>query len=239
LLSVVCLLIGIAGIALAAAAHPGFAAAVVGILVGVCICLGLYQVDPNQARILMLFGQYKGTIKRNGLFWVNPFYSKTEISLKAQNLQGQVIKVNDKGGNPIEIAVVVVWQVEDTYRANFDVDNYITYVAVQSEAAVRHLAGMYPYDTFDESDNESLTLRGGGEQVRHVLEKELTERFHRAGIRVIEARISHLAYAPEIAETMLKRQQAMAVVAARSQIVNGAVSMVEMALQRLETKKTV
>ena len=187
----------------------------------------------------MLFGDYKGTIKGNGLFWVNPFYEKQTINLKAQNLQGHIIKVNDKGGNPIEIAVVIVWQIEDTYRARFDVDNYVNYVAVQSEAAVRHLAGLYPYDTFDENDHESLTLRAGREEVRNVLEKELNDRFHRAGIKVIEARIAHLAYAPEIASAMLKRQEAQAVVSARTQIVNGAISMVEMALQRLAAKNTV
>jgi regulator of protease activity HflC (stomatin/prohibitin superfamily) len=206
---------------------------------GFCSLCGIYTVQPGEARVLMLFGDYKGTIKSNGLFWVNPFYEKGGISTKAQNLQGHVIRVNDKGGNPIEIAVVVVWQVEDTYRARFDVDNYTSFVAIQSEAAVRHMASMYPYDTFDDNDHESLTLRGGQEEVRHVLEKELTERFHRAGIKVIEARISHLAYAPEIASAMLKRQEAIAVVSARTQIVNGAISMVEMALQKLAAKNTV
>lgn len=184
----------------------------------------------------MFCGEYAGTIKDNGLFWVNPCYTKTPISLRASNLQGQVIKVNDRGGNPIEIAVVVVYKVDDTYRASFDVDNYTHFVSVQSEAAVRHLAGCYPYDTFDESDNETLTLRGGTDQVKAVLEKELTERFARAGIKVIEARISHLSYASEVAQSMLKRQEAQAVVAARTQIVNGAVSMVEMALARLAQK---
>lgn len=133
---------------------------------GCCMLCGTYTVEPNDARVLMLFGEYKGTVKSNGLFWVNPFYEKTSVSLKAQNMQGQVIKVNDKGGNPIEIAVVIVWQVEDTYRAKFDVDNYYQYVNVQSEAAVRHLAGMYPYDTFDDNDHELLTLRAGQDEVR-------------------------------------------------------------------------
>ena len=154
--------------------------------------------------------------------------------MKYHNLDGQTLKVNEKNGNPIEIAIVVVYQVDDTYRAVFDVDSYTNFVRVQSEAAVRTLAGMYPYDTFEESDNELMTLRGGREEVRKVLEHQLQERFNRAGIKVIEARISHLNYAKEIAETMLKRQQAQAVVAARKQIVNGAVGMVEMALERLE-----
>jgi regulator of protease activity HflC (stomatin/prohibitin superfamily) len=152
-----------------------------------------------------MFGEYKGTVKDNGLFWVNPFYTKQEISMKYHNLDGQTLKVNEKNGNPIEIAIVVVYQVDDTYRAVFDVDSYTNFVRVQSEAAVRTLAGMYPYDTFEESDNELMTLRGGREEVRKVLEQQLQERFNRAGIKVIEARISHLNYAKEIAETMLKR----------------------------------
>jgi len=201
---------------------------------GCCCCQGIYTVQPSSAYILTMFGEYKGTVKDNGLFWVNPFYTKKEISMKYHNLDGQVLKVNDKNGNPIEIAIVVVYQVDDTYRAVFDVDSYDYFVRVQSEAAVRTLAGMYPYDTFEESDNELMTLRGGREEVRKVLEHQLQERFNRAGIKVIEARISHLNYAKEIAETMLKRQQAQAVVAARKQIVNGAVGMVEMALERLE-----
>ncbi len=202
---------------------------------------GYFIVNPNDARVLVLFGSYKGTVKKNGFFWANPFYSKQKITLRARNLNGEKLKVNDAGGNPIEIAAVVVWQVEDTFKASFEVDDYDHYVVVQSEAAVRHMAGAYPYDNFSEDDDESetLTLRGGAEQVSAVLERELGERFSRAGIKVIEARISHLAYAPEIAEAMLRRQQATAVVAARSQIVEGAVSMVEMALERLGEKGVV
>jgi hypothetical protein len=202
---------------------------------------GYFIVNPNDARVLVLFGSYKGTVKKNGFFWANPFYSKQKITLRARNLNGEKLKVNDAGGNPIEIAAVVVWHVADTFKANFEVDDYEHYVVVQSEAAVRHMAGAYPYDNFDE-DNDAdatLTLRGGAEQVSEVLERELGERFSRAGIQVIEARISHLAYAPEIAEAMLRRQQATAVVAARSQIVEGAVSMVEMALDRLGEKGVV
>jgi regulator of protease activity HflC (stomatin/prohibitin superfamily) len=196
-------------------------------------------VNPNDSRVLVLFGTYKGTVKTNGFFWANPFYVKKKITLRARNLNGEKIKVNDKTGNPIQIAAVVVWQVHDTYKASFEVDNYEHYVVVQSEAAVRHLAGSYPYDTFDDHDEETLTLRAGTDRVSDVLEKELAARFERAGIRVMEARLSHLAYAPEIAEAMLRRQQAVAVVAARTQIVHGAVSMVELALARLSANNVV
>jgi len=213
----------------------GFALSLAAILVA----SGLFIVNPNDARVLVLFGTYKGTVKGNGFCWANPFLAKKRITLRARNLNGEKLKVNDKGGNPIQIAAVVVWQVEDTFRASFDVDNYEHYVVVQSEAAVRHLAGRYPYDTFEDDAEETMTLRGGTDHVNSVLEKELSERFERAGIRVVEARISHLAYAPEIAEAMLRRQQATAVVAARFQIVEGAVSMVELALQKLSEKNVV
>ena len=205
-------------------------------LLTILVLVGLFIVNPNDARVLVLFGIYKGTVKKNGFFWANPFYIKKKITLRARNLNGEKIKVNDKGGNPIEIAAVVVWQVEDTFRASFDVDDYEHYVVVQSEAALRHLAGSYPYDNLEDDDDEVLTLRAGAERVSQVLEDELTERFQRAGIKVVEARLSHLAYAPEIAEAMLRRQQASAVVAARTQIVNGAVSMVEMALDKLSER---
>ena len=210
-----------------------------GALLGILTLSGLFIVAPNDSRVLVLFGVYKGTVKENGFFWANPFYTKKKITLRARNLNGQKLKVNDKSGNPIEIAAVVVWQVEETYRASFDVDDYEDYVVVQSEAAVRHLAGAYPYDTYDDDDDEGLTLRAGTELVNGQLESELTERFERAGVRVIEARISHLAYASEIAEAMLRRQQASAIVAARTQIVHGAVSMVEMALDELSAKGVV
>jgi regulator of protease activity HflC (stomatin/prohibitin superfamily) len=218
---------------------PVIIAAFVLFLAAVLTNIGYFVVNPNDSRVLVLFGTYVGTVKKNGFWWANPFYSKRKITLRARNLNGNKLKVNDKAGNPIEIAAVVVWQVEDTYRASFDVDHYEEYVIVQSEAAVRHLAGSYPYDTFDDEAEETLTLRAGTEQVNGVLENELTERFARAGVRVIEARLSHLAYAPEIAEAMLRRQQASAVVAARTQIVNGAVGMVELALDRLSAKKVV
>ncbi len=211
----------------------------VTLLIGILILVGLFIVNPNDSRVLVLFGTYKGTVRRNGFFWANPFYVKKKITLRARNLNGEKLKVNDRAGNPIEIAAVVVWQVDDTYRASFDVDDYEHYVIVQSEAAVRQLAGAYAYDTFEDDEEEELTLRAGAGMVNEVLERELAERFDRAGIKVIEARISHLAYAPEIAEAMLRRQQAKAVVAARTQIVHGAVSMVEMALAKLSEKQVV
>ncbi|MCP4546871.1 MAG: SPFH domain-containing protein [bacterium] len=208
-------------------------------IIGLLILCGLFIVNPNDARVLVLFGTYKGTVKRNGFFWTNPFMSKQKITLRARNLNGDKLKVNDQSGNPIEIAAVVVWQVEDTFQASFEVDNYEEYVVVQSEAAIRHLAGSYPYDNIDDDREATLTLRAGTDQVNEVLEDELTARFKRAGIKVIEARISHLAYAPEIAEAMLRRQQASAVVAARTQIVNGAVSMVELALDKLSNNNVI
>ena len=212
---------------------------IAGVLGALFSLAGLFIVNPNDAKVLVLFGTYKGTVKNNGFFWANPFYLKRKITLRARNLNGQKLKVNDKTGNPIEIAAVVVWQVQDTFRACFDVDRFEDYVVVQSEAAVRHLAGSYPYDTFEDHDLDTLTLRAGAEQVSGKLEQELSERLLRAGIHVVEARISHLAYAPEIAEAMLRRQQATAVVAARFQIVNGAVSMVELVLAKLSERNIV
>ncbi len=224
-------------------ARTATAALILGGLLLLIACViglgGLFIVNPNEARVLLLFGQYKGTVKSNGFFWTNPFMIKKRVSLRARNLNGEKIKVNDKAGNPIQIAAVVVWQVEDTYRASFDVEHFESYVLIQSEAALRHLAGIYPYDTFEDGAEEKMTLRAGAERVSEELERELSERFARAGIRIVEARLSHLAYAPEIAEAMLRRQQATAVVAARFQIVHGAVSMVEMALHQLAEKNVV
>lgn len=201
---------------------------------------GLFVVNPNDARVMVLFGTYAGTVNENGFFWANPFYVKRKLSLRARNLSGEKLKVNDNLGNPIEIAAVIVWKVEDTFKAAFEVDNFEHYVVVQSEAAVRHLAQSYPYDSFeDEGLQEKLTLRSGADQVNKLLEGELLARLSRAGVKIIEARLSHLAYAPEIAEAMLRRQQATAVVAARTRIVHGAVSMVEMALKQLSEKKVV
>ncbi len=199
---------------------------------------GFLIVYPNEASVLILFGTYKGTIKKSGFHWVNPLYLRRIISLRARNLNGQSLKVNDKNGNPVEIAAVIVWQVQDTAKATFEVDDYIKYVTIQSEAAVRHLAGSCPYDNFEDETAE-ITLRGGAEKVSQLLEEELNERLAPAGIKVMEARISHLAYAQEIAGAMLRRQQASAVVAARRQIVEGAVGMVEMALAKLSEREIV
>lgn len=208
------------------------------ILVSLFIIKGFVIINPNEAIVLVLFGNYSGTIKDSGFHWINPFYLRTFISLKARNLNGQSLKVNDKIGNPVEIAAVIVWQVEDTAKAIFEVDDYNKYVNIQSEAAVRHLAGVFPYDNFEE-ENADVTLRGGAEKVNTLLENELNERLAPAGIKVIEARISHLAYAQEIAGAMLRRQQATAVVAARRLIVEGAVGMVEMALAKLSEREIV
>jgi len=211
---------------------------VCGIVDFVLVLPGLVIVNPNESKVLTLFGKYVGTVKQDGFFWVNPFTVKKKVSLRAFNLNGQQLKVNDKVGNPIEIAAVIVWQIKDTANAVFAVENYLQYVNIQSEAAVRHLANSFPYDNI-EDENATITLRGGAEQVSVLLEKELNERLDRAGIEVLEARISHLAYAPEIAHTMLQRQQASAIISARRLIVEGAVGMVEMALARLSEKKIV
>lgn len=199
---------------------------------------GFVIVNPNESSVLVLFGAYKGTIKNNGFWWVNPFFTKQKISLRARNLESEPIKVNDKVGNPIMIGIVLVWRVENTYKAAFDVDDYAHFVDIQSEAAIRKLAGHYPYDNFDDEQAE-VTLRSGVEEVNHALEKELVERLAIAGIHVIEARIAYLAYASEIAGAMLRRQQATAIVAARYKIVEGAVSMVEMALEQLAEKEII
>lgn len=202
------------------------------------IVRGLFIVNPNEARALTLFGKYVGTVKQNGLMWANPFFLRQHVSLRARNLNGQTLKVNDKIGNPIEIAAVIVWNVVDTAKALFEVNNFDQFVSIQSEAAVRHLAGTCPYD-YMEDEHATLTLRGGGEKVNELLVNELNERLAQSGIIVSEARISHLAYAPEIAGAMLQRQQASAVVSARKLIVEGAVGMVEMALARLSEKEIV
>lgn len=200
--------------------------------------IGFVVVNPNESSVLILFGEYKGTIKRNGFFWVNPFFVKKKISLRAHNFDSQPIKVNDKLGNPIMIGVVLVWKVENTFKAAFEVDMYQEFVKVQSESAVRKLAGTYPYDCHDDAEAE-ISLRSAGNEVNDVLEHELKERLNIAGIRVMEARISNLAYASEIAGAMLQRQQATAVVAARAKIVFGAVNMVEMALKQLSEKQII
>jgi len=200
------------------------------LLTAILLSPGFFVVNPNQARVLTLFGRYHGSVKRNGFCWTNPFMKKQLVSLRARNLNGERLKVNDLGGNPIEIAAVVVWQVDDTFEALFEVDDYAHYVQTQSESAVRALTSAYHYDGPD----DEVTLRGSTAEVSERLQRELQERLGRAGVHVIEARISHLAYAPEIAHAMLQRQQASAVVAARTKIVEGAVGMVDMALKELE-----
>jgi regulator of protease activity HflC (stomatin/prohibitin superfamily) len=204
----------------------------------ILIAIGFTVVDPNQSCVLVLFGAYKGTIKTNGFYWVNPFFAKKKISLRARNFDSETIKVNDKLGNPIMIGLVLVWKVSETYKAAFGVDEYEHFVVVQSEAALRKLAGLYPYDNI-EDESAKVTLRDGTEEVNDELEREIIERLDIAGIEVIEARINHIAYAQEIAQAMLKRQQATAIVAARYKIVEGAVSMVEMALEQLSEKQIV
>lgn len=207
------------------------------VLAGFCAA-GLIIINPNESAVLVLFGDYKGTVKENGFFWVNPFFVKKKISLRARNLNREPIKVNDRLGNPIMIGIVMVWKVEETFKAAFEVDDYNHFVDIQSESATRKLAGHYAYDNFDDEQKE-VTLRAGGEDVHMALETELSERLAMAGIKVLEARISYLAYASEIAGAMLRRQQATAVVAARTKIVEGAVSMVELALDQLSRKKVV
>lgn len=227
------------------------------------ICFGgFFTLEPNEARVLVLFGEYKGTVRESGFHWGNPFYSsgpsatcqtstdgktttvatmtvkhrRNKISLRARNLNGEKLKVNDKSGNPIEIAAVIVWRVRDTAQAMFDVDDYEHYVSVQSEAALRHIASRYSYDN---GEGEEVTLRGGMDQVSIDLQNELQDRLGKAGVAVEEARLSHLAYAPEIAQAMLRRQQAEAVIAARQKIVHGAVGMVQMALAELAEKQVI
>jgi len=200
--------------------------------------IGLTIVYPNGSCVMVLFGAYKGTIRENGFFWVNPFYIKRRLSLRARNFDSEPIKVNDKIGNPIKIGFVLVWRVSETYKAAFEVDDYQHFVLVQSDAALRKLAGLYPYDNLE--DHEAvMTLRSGGEEVNDELEREIRELLVIAGIEVIEARINYIAYAEEIANAMLRRQQATAVVAARFKIVEGAVSMVQMALEQLSDKNIV
>lgn len=213
--------------------------AVTAVITIVCLC-GFFIVNPNMSRVLVLFGRYRGTVRTAGFFWTNPFTVKRSVSLRAHNIASQTIKVNDLVGNPIEIGAVVVWQVEDTAQASFDVEDYFQYVDVQIESAVRQLAKRHAYDEGIQDDGlDAPTLRGDSDAVTELLQSELQQRLDRAGLQVIEARISHLAYAPEIASAMLQRQQASAIVAARQKIVEGAVSMVEDALLQLGEKQVV
>lgn len=215
---------------------PTIAFLVAAVLLAFWCLGGLYMLQPNQAALLLLFGSYRGTDRERGLRWANPFYSKTKISVRAHNFNSEKLKVNDARGNPIEIGATVVWRVDDTARASFDVENYEAYVLTQAESALRHLALSYAYDNFDEPHptvKAEVTLRSGTEEVSAALREELQQRFAQAGIVVVDAKLTHLAYAPEIAGTMLRRQQAEAVVAARTKIVQGAVGMVELALNGL------
>ena len=225
---------------------------------------GFMQIEPNEARVMIFFGKYAGTIKDNGYFWVNPFYAKNKLTLRARNLDADPIKVNDKSGNPVLIGLVVVWKVTDTYKASFVVDNasmapispmgtsagtgvnivqkmkaYENFVKIQSDAALRYVAGLYAYDHSGFADESDLTLRSGGEEINAILENQINERLSIAGIEVVEARISYLAYAPEIAAVMLRRQQADAIIAAREKIVDGAVGMVRMALNKLSEEQII
>ena len=209
---------------------------IVLLVAAIIMLAGLFTVQPNQGVVLTLFGKYAGTVRKTGLQWANPFYSKRAISLRVRNFETSKMKVNDRDGNPIEIAAVVVWKVIDTAQAAFQVDDYENYVQVQSEAAVRNMATAYPYDTHEE---HQLSLRGSTQQIAEHLQKEVQARLTVAGVEVIEARISHLAYAPEIAAAMLQRQQAAAIIAARQKIVEGAVGMVEMALEKLKQSTVV
>ncbi len=210
------------------------------LLIPLVASIGFSIVNPNESLVLILFGKYKGTVKTDGFFWVNPFNIKKKISLRAHNFDNEPIKVNDKLGNPIMIGAVVVWRVRDTYKAAFEVNDYLEFVQIQSEAALRRMAGKYPYDEFhDEGEEGEISLRSGGKEVTDELEQALDRRLAIAGIEVMEARISHLAYANEIAGAMLQRQQATAIVAARRKIVEGAVGMVEMALHELSQKEIV
>jgi len=225
----------IAAIAIFKTGWPAF-----GIVTALILALGFIMVQPNGSRVLLLFGKYIGSVKKNGFYWVNPFYTKQKISLRARNFDSERLKVNDKLGNPVMISTILVWRVQNTYNAAFDVDNYENFVRVQTDAAVRKLASMYPYDNFaDEGVDEDITLRSSVNEVSEALEKEIDERLTIAGIEVLEARIGYLAYANEIANAMLKRQQATAIVAARHKIVEGAVSMVEMAIEQLNKKDVV
>ena len=199
---------------------------------------GIMIVQPNHARVLNFFGKYVGSVKSNGLFFVNPLYTTSRITLRAQNLATPTLKVNDKMGNPIEIAAIIVWQIADTYKVAYDIADYVSFIKNQCESALRTLATSFSYDNI-EDESAVTTLRDGGQQVNELLEKEITERLFKAGIDVREARISHLAYAPEIAGAMMQRQQASAIVAARTKIVEGAVGMVEMALEMLSRKQIV
>jgi regulator of protease activity HflC (stomatin/prohibitin superfamily) len=229
------LLLGLIAVAAGASIIRG--APIIGLpllIIGVLLLAGIYMLQPNQAALLLLFGDYRGTDRSSGLRWANPFYRKTKVSLRAHNLNSEKLKVNDKRGSPIEIACAIVWRVQDTAQASFDVENYQDYVRIQSDAAIRHVASRYAYDDAEDQEGKpEITLRSGMDEVTAALARELQERLDQAGILVEDAKLTHLAYAPEIAGVMLRRQQAEAVIAARQKIVQGAVTMVDMALKGL------
>lgn len=235
MLVVILVIIALGVIGIALTHSPWFVAL---IILGLVMCVGFFFVYPNGSRVLTLFGEYKGTVKAHGFYWVNPFYVRQNISLRARNFDSERLKVNDKLGNPINISVILVWRVKNTYKAAFEVDIYENFVRVQTDAAVRKLAGMYAYDNFDD-DEQEVTLRSGMEEVNDNMEKEVSERLAIAGIEVLEARIGYLAYASEIASAMLRRQQATAIVAARMKIVEGAVWMVEEAINQLSKRNVI
>ena len=210
----------------------------IGGFVLVVLGKGLVVINPNSSNLLLLFGAYRGSIRESGLFWVNPFYKRINVSLRARNFESEKEKVNDKLGNPVMISVILVWKVKDTYKASFAVDDYANFIRIQTDSAVRKLAATYAYDHF-EDEKATITLSTDFYEVNNTLEREIDERLGIAGIEVVEARITHLAYAPEIAHSMLKRQQASAVVAARHKIVEGAVGMVESALNLLSSKQII
>ena len=207
-------------------------------LIFILLTKGFIVVSPNSSKILLLFGDYKGSVKESGFFWINPLYNRTSLSLRARNFESEKIKVNDKMGNPIMISVILVWKVKDSFKATFEVDNYENFIKIQTDSAVRKLAGSFPYDHF-EDERATVTLSTNFDDVNKALEREVTERLEIAGIEVVESRIGYLAYAPEIAHSMLRRQQASAVVAARHKIVEGAVGMVESALKLLADKEII
>jgi regulator of protease activity HflC (stomatin/prohibitin superfamily) len=233
-----CIMIVAIAASIASFASENIALGVVSMLIFSFLGPGFFVINPNSSRVMLLFGAYMGTLKENGFFWVNPFYMKREISLKARNFESERIKVNDKLGNPIMISAILVWKVDDTFKSMFEVDNYEDFVKIQTDSAVRKLAGSYPYDQFEDAKAD-ITLSSSFEEVNKSLEEEISERLKLAGITVIEARIGYLAYSPEIAQVMLKRQQATAIIAARSKIVEGAVGMVEMALNLLSAKELI
>ncbi|AWK04546.1 hypothetical protein HYN56_10015 [Flavobacterium crocinum] len=212
--------------------------AVASLLLSILLIKGFVVIGPNSSKVLLLFGDYRGSIKQSGLFWINPFYNKTSLSLRARNFESEKIKVNDKMGNPILISVILVWKVNDTFKSTFEVDNYEAFIRIQTDSAVRKLAGSFPYDHF-EDERATITLSTNFDDVNIALENEVTQRLEIAGIEVIESRIAYLAYAPEIAHSMLRRQQASAVVAARHKIVEGAVGMVDSALKLLADKEII